>query len=151
MDFQVLTPPSPTRRSPVLAGGIIAVRDYTLTATHGDVINERTVTTHESDSGYRRERTDFIDSASRIEAANNLTISAGRDINNIGGVLKSGADTTLNATRDINLASAETNTNGSRGRHRDETITQYGPSPHIGRDPTPKPGRDPPPPPTPTH
>jgi filamentous hemagglutinin len=44
------------------AGGIIAGRDVTLTATRGDVINERTVTTHESDSGYRRERTDFIDS-----------------------------------------------------------------------------------------
>ncbi|MBI6616786.1 hemagglutinin repeat-containing protein [Pseudomonas corrugata] len=124
------------------AGGIIAGRDVTLTATRGDVINERTVTTHESDSGYRRERTDFIDSASRIEAANNLTISAGRDINNVGGVLKSGADTTLNATRDVNLASAERITSGNRGTHRNETITQYGSSLDIGRDLTANAGRD---------
>ncbi|SCX72437.1 filamentous hemagglutinin, partial [Pseudomonas sp. NFACC32-1] len=124
------------------AGGIIAGRDITLTATRGDVSNERTVTTHESDSGYRRERTDFIDSASRIEAANNLTISAGRDINNVGGVLKSGADTTLNATRDVNLASAERISNGNRGTHRDETITQYGSSLDIGRDLTANAGRN---------
>ncbi|WP_460107265.1 two-partner secretion domain-containing protein [Pseudomonas sp. H1_F01] len=124
------------------AGGIIAGRDVTLSATRGDVINERTVTTHESDSGYRRERTDFIDSASRIEAANNLTISAGRDINNVGGVLKSGADTTLNATRDVNLTSAERITSGNRGTHRDETITQYGSSLDIGRDLTANAGRD---------
>ncbi|WP_123414700.1 hemagglutinin repeat-containing protein [Pseudomonas brassicacearum] len=124
------------------AGGIIAGRDVTLTATNGDVINERTVTTHESDSGYRSERTDFIDSAARIEAANNLTISAGRDINNVGGVLKSGADTTLNAANDINLTAAERIAGGTRGLHRDETITQYGSSLDIGRDLTAKAGRD---------
>nr|WP_256662578.1 MULTISPECIES: hemagglutinin repeat-containing protein [unclassified Pseudomonas] len=124
------------------AGGIIAGRDVTLTATNGDVINERTVTTHESDSGYRSERTDFIDSAARIEAANNLTLNAGRDINNVGGVLKSGADTTLSATRDINLTSAERIASGTRGLHRDETIIQYGSSLDIGRDLTVKAGRD---------
>ncbi|WP_177329233.1 hemagglutinin repeat-containing protein, partial [Pseudomonas sp. SHC52] len=124
------------------AGGIIAGRDVTLTATNGDVINERTVTTHESDSGYRSERTDFIDSAARIEAANNLTINAGRDINNVGGVLKSGADTTLSATRDLNLTSAERVASGTRGLHRDEDIKQYGSSLDIGRDLTAKAGRD---------
>nr|WP_256662533.1 MULTISPECIES: hemagglutinin repeat-containing protein [unclassified Pseudomonas] len=124
------------------AGGIIVGRDVTLTATNGDVINERTVTTHESDSGYRSERTDFIDSAARIEAANNLTLNAGRDINNVGGVLKSGADTALSATRDINLTSAERIAGGTRGLHRDETIIQYGSSLDIGRDLTVKAGRD---------
>ncbi|MGX4728138.1 hemagglutinin repeat-containing protein, partial [Pseudomonas corrugata] len=124
------------------AGGIIAGRDVSLTATRGDVINERTVTTHESDSGYRSERTDFIDSAARIEAANNLTLNAGRDINNVGGVLKSGADTTLSATRDVNLTSAERIASGTRGLHRDEDIKQYGSSLDIGRDLTAKAGRD---------
>uniref|UniRef100_UPI000B0ADC88 hemagglutinin repeat-containing protein n=1 Tax=Pseudomonas corrugata TaxID=47879 RepID=UPI000B0ADC88 len=124
------------------AGGIIAGRDVSLTATRGDVINERTVTTHESDSGYRSERTDFIDSAARIEAANNLTLNAGRDINNVGGVLKSGADTTLSATRDVNLTSAERVASGTRGLHRDEDIKQYGSSLDIGRDLTAKAGRD---------
>src|SRR5437868_2056460 len=78
-----------------------------LTAVNGDVINERTVTRHESSSGYRREQTDFVDSTARIEAANNLTINAGRDINNSGGALKSGADTNIQAGRDVNITSAE--------------------------------------------
>jgi len=50
------------------AGGVIAGRDVSVVALTGDVTNERTVTTHESSSGYRTERTDFIDSAARIEA-----------------------------------------------------------------------------------
>ncbi|SCZ33483.1 MULTISPECIES: DUF637 domain-containing protein [unclassified Pseudomonas] len=116
------------------AGGVIAGRDVSVVALTGDVTNERTVTTHESSSGYRTERADFIDSAARIEAANNLTISAGRDINSVGGVLKSGADTTLNATRDVNLVSAERINSGTRGRHRDQDIKQYGSSLDSGRD-----------------
>ncbi|WP_415765245.1 hemagglutinin repeat-containing protein [Pseudomonas sp. ZB1P45] len=124
------------------AGGIIAGRDVTLTATRGDVINERTVTTHESGSGYRNERTDFIDNAARIEAANNLTINAGRDINNVGGVLKSGADTTINAGRDVNLTSAEQVVSGERGLHRDQTITQYGSDVGVGQDLKVNAGRD---------
>jgi filamentous hemagglutinin len=67
------------------AGGIIAGRDVSVTATQGDVVNERSVTSHESSSGYRTERTDFVDSAARIEAANSLTVQAGRDVNNSGG------------------------------------------------------------------
>ncbi|WP_413793943.1 MULTISPECIES: two-partner secretion domain-containing protein [unclassified Pseudomonas] len=116
------------------AGGVIAGRDVSVVALTGDVTNERTVTTHESSSGYRTERTDFIDSAARIEAANNLTISAGRDINSVGGVLKSGADTTLNATRDVNFVAAERVNSGTRGRHRDQDIKQYGSSLDSGRD-----------------
>ena len=116
------------------AGGVIAGRDVSVVALTGDVTNERTVTTHESSSGYRTERTDFIDSAARIEAANNLTISAGRDINSVGGVLKSGADTTLNATRDVNFVAAERINSGTRGRHRDQDIKQYGSSLDSGRD-----------------
>ncbi|MGX9569808.1 two-partner secretion domain-containing protein [Pseudomonas sp. CFBP 5748] len=124
------------------AGGVIAGRDVSVVALTGDVTNERTVTTHESDSGYRSERTDFIDSAARIEAGNNLTISAGRDINSVGGVLKSGADTTLNATRDVNLIAAERITSGTRGRHRDQDIKQYGSSLDSGRDLTVNAGRN---------
>ncbi|WP_256580700.1 DUF637 domain-containing protein [Pseudomonas sp. QTF5] len=124
------------------AGGIIAGRDVSVVALTGDVTNERTVTTHESSSGYRTERTDFIDSAARIEAGNNLTISAGRDINNVGGALKSGADTTLNASRDVNLVAAERITSGTRGRHRDQDIKQYGSSLDSGRDLTANAGRN---------
>ncbi|HJR32479.1 MAG TPA: hemagglutinin repeat-containing protein [Pseudomonas sp.] len=124
------------------AGGIIAGRDVTLTATRGDVINERTITTHESGSGYRNERTDFVDNAARIEAGNSLTLNAGRDINNVGGVLKSGADTTITAGRDVNLTSAEQVVSGERGRHRDQTITQYGSDIDAGRDLKVNAGRD---------
>ncbi|MCL6703960.1 DUF637 domain-containing protein [Pseudomonas sp. T1.Ur] len=124
------------------AGGVIAGRDVSVVALTGDVTNERTVTTHESSSGYRTERTDFIDSAARIEAGNNLTVSAGRDINSVGGVLKSDADTTLNATRDVNLIAAERITSGTRGRHRDQDIKQYGSSLDSGRDLTVNAGRN---------
>ncbi|MHA6129916.1 hemagglutinin repeat-containing protein [Pseudomonas fluorescens group sp. PF-1] len=124
------------------AGGIIAGRDVSVAATRGDVINERTVTTHESSSGYRSERTDFVDNAARIEAANSLTINAGRDINNVGGVVKSGADTTITAGRDVNLTSAERIVSGERGRHRDQTITQYGSDVDVGRDLKVNAGRD---------
>ena len=124
------------------AGGIIAGRDVSVAATRGDVINERTVTTHESSSGYRSERTDFVDNAARIEAANSLTINAGRDINNVGGVVKSGADTTITAGRDVNLTSAEQVVSGERGRHRDQTITQYGSDVDVGRDLKVNAGRD---------
>ncbi|SED00554.1 filamentous hemagglutinin [Pseudomonas frederiksbergensis] len=124
------------------AGGIIAGRDVTLTAARGDVINERTVTTHESSSGYRSERTDFVDNAARIEAGNSLTLNAGRDINNVGGVLKSGADTTITAGRDVNLTSAEQIVSGERGRHRDQTITQYGSDIDVGQGLKVNAGRD---------
>ncbi|NSX11265.1 hemagglutinin repeat-containing protein [Pseudomonas lini] len=113
-----------------------------MTATRDDVINERTVTTHESGSGYRNERTDFVDNAARIEAGNTLTLNAGRDINNVGGVLKSGADTTITAGRDVNLTSAEQIVSGERGRHRDQTITQYGSDIDVGQDLKVNAGRD---------
>lgn len=124
------------------AGGIIAGRDVTLTATRGDVINERSVTTHESGTGNISERTDFVNSAARVEAANNLTIKAGQDFNNTGGVLKSGADTTINAGRDVNLVSAEQVINGERGLHHNETVTQYGSTVDAGQSLTVNAGRD---------
>lgn len=56
------------------AGGILAGRDISLTASKGDLLNERTVIRHNSSNGYRSRRTDFADSAARIEAANNLSL-----------------------------------------------------------------------------
>ncbi|MGE8179862.1 DUF637 domain-containing protein, partial [Pseudomonas fluorescens] len=125
------------------AGGIIAGRDVSLTAIKGDVINERSVTTHESASDSRSEQRGFVDSAARIEAANNLAINAGRDFNNTGGVLKSGADTTISAGRDVNIASAEQiDSNEAGPNHRNQTITQYGSSVDVGRDLKVDAGRD---------
>ncbi|WP_339437709.1 hemagglutinin repeat-containing protein [Pseudomonas sp. EL_65y_Pfl1_R32] len=123
------------------AGGIIAGRDVSVTAAR-DVINERTVTTHESSSSYRTERTDFVDNTARIEAANGLTVKAGQDFNNTGGVLKSGADTTISAGRDVNLVSVEKVTSGVRGSHTNQAITQYGSTVDAGQDLKVSAGRD---------
>ncbi|TWC13361.1 MULTISPECIES: hemagglutinin repeat-containing protein [unclassified Pseudomonas] len=117
------------------AGGIITGRDVSATAILGDVVNERTVTTHQSTSGFRSERTSFIDSAARIEAANDLSFSAGRDINNIGGALQSGRDLLLNAGSDVNLVAAQTIDNELHGTNRNNsTTTQYSASVTAGRD-----------------
>ena len=125
------------------AGGVITGRDVSLTAVNGDVINERTVTSHQSSSGYRSERRDFADTAARIEAANDLSVWAGRDVNNVGGVLQAGQDLTLAAGRDINFASAEQIESNDRGRKANSSsITQQGSSLAAGRDVIATAGRD---------
>ncbi|MDO4237863.1 hemagglutinin repeat-containing protein [Pseudomonas sp.] len=117
------------------AGGIISGRDVSVSAVNGDVLNERTVTSHQSSSGYRTERTDFVDNAARIEAANSLTLQAGRDVNSTGGVLKSGTDTRIQAGRDVNLVTAEQrNANVVSTYSRSSNVTQYGTVVEAGRD-----------------
>ncbi|RZI32314.1 hemagglutinin repeat-containing protein [Pseudomonas orientalis] len=117
------------------AGGIISGRDVSVRAVNGDVLNERTVTSHQSSSGYRTERTDFVDNAARIEAANSLTLQAGRDVNSTGGVLKSGTDTRIQAGRDVNLVTAEQrNANVVSTYSRSSNVTQYGTVVEAGRD-----------------
>ncbi|MBD8093921.1 hemagglutinin repeat-containing protein [Pseudomonas fluorescens] len=117
------------------AGGIIAGRDVSVRAVNGDVLNERTVTSHQSSSGYRTERTDFVDNAARIEAANTLTLQAGRDVNSTGGAFKSGADLGVQAGRDVNLATAEQrNANAVSTYMRSSSANQYGTVIEAGRD-----------------
>ena len=125
------------------AGGVITGRDVSLTAVNGDVINERTVTSHQSSSGYRSERRDFADTAARIEAANDLSVWAGRHVNNVGGVLQAGNDLTLAAGRDINITSAEQVESNDRGRKANSSsVTQHGSSLAAGRDVIATAGRD---------
>jgi len=125
------------------AGGIIAGRDVSVTAITGDVINERTITTQESRIGDKSEQRGFADSAARIEASNNLAISAGRDIDNRGGVLNSTQDTTLKAGRDVNITSAEQVNGQTLGvRYSDKSVIQNGSSVTAGRDLTVSAGRD---------
>ena len=122
------------------SGGIIAGRDVTLTAIKGDVINERAVTRTGNGTAERR---DYLDSASRIEAANDLTMNAGRDIANTGGVLQSGRDTTLVAGRDVHIDAVEQRNGLDLGnRLRTETVTQNGASVEAGRDLKVSTGRD---------
>ncbi|HEF4760095.1 TPA: hemagglutinin repeat-containing protein [Pseudomonas putida] len=115
------------------SGGVIAGRDVTLTALTGDVINERTITTADfNNKGYTQQR-DYLDSAARIEAANNLTIGAGRDVLSSGGVISSGRDIDIEAGRDINIVSAQQQSADSGGRQK-SSVTQFGSSLDAGRD-----------------
>ncbi|WP_448650374.1 two-partner secretion domain-containing protein [Pseudomonas fluorescens] len=126
------------------AGGIIAGRDVTLTAVNGDVINERTVTRHDSSDGVSSEHREFLSSAARIEAANDLSINAGRDVSNQGSVLDSGRDTTIQAGRDLSFGSVEqvNNNANTTTRSNSSSVTQNGSSVTAGRDLSAKAGRD---------
>ncbi|WP_404940605.1 hemagglutinin repeat-containing protein [Pseudomonas protegens] len=125
------------------AGGVIAGRDVTLTATDGDVVNERTLTSHQSNKDSFAQQRDFVDSAARIEAANNLTINAGRDFNNSAGVLKSAADTRITAGRDVSLTAVEQVVgNQLNANYRDKSVTQHGSTLEAGRDLSISAGRD---------
>ncbi|WP_248741907.1 MULTISPECIES: hemagglutinin repeat-containing protein [unclassified Pseudomonas] len=117
------------------SGGIISGKDVTLTATNGSVINQRDVFSTDVNRGGNLFHRDVLDNASRIEAANDLTINAGKDINNIGGVLQSGRDMTLDAGRDVNITSVQDRSTTGRGSNfLNQTITQHGAEVKSGRD-----------------
>ncbi|WP_434572508.1 filamentous hemagglutinin N-terminal domain-containing protein [Pseudomonas sp. Z3-8] len=112
------------------AGGILAGRDVNLTTTTGDVLIERSITASGDNKRLHRE---YVDSAARIEAANDLTIKAGGNFTSNGGVLQSGRDTTINAVGDANIVTAEQRNSGTLGRQT-SSITQYGSTLDVGRD-----------------
>lgn len=125
------------------AGGIIAGRDVKLTTLTGDVVNERTVTSSQIAYGKDLVRNDYVDSAARIEAVNDLSISSGRDINNIGGALESRRDVTLGASRDVNIVSAQATNSLFRDiNHNRSNTTQHSASVSSGRDVSIEAGRD---------
>ncbi|WP_178120943.1 hemagglutinin repeat-containing protein [Pseudomonas atagonensis] len=116
-------------------GGVISGRDVSLTATRGDVINQRDVYGYDTNYGGTLQHRDVLNNAARIEAANDLTIKSGKDISNIGGVLKSGGDMTLDADRDVNITSVQNRYTDSRGSSfLNQTITQHGAEVTSGRD-----------------
>ncbi|WP_065872805.1 two-partner secretion domain-containing protein, partial [Pseudomonas sp. 52 E 6] len=115
-------------------GGVISAGNVNL-AAGADLLNERSVTTHESASSYRTERSDFVDSAARIESANDLALKAGGNINNVGGVLKSGADMAVQAKGDVNITASKSLDSGAIGtRSNFTTIAQQGSVVEAGRD-----------------
>ncbi|MCP2071064.1 UNVERIFIED_ORG: filamentous hemagglutinin [Pseudomonas lini] len=123
------------------SGGIIAGRDISMNAIVGDIINERTLTTASiSNKGYTQ-RQDYADNASRIEAANDLTMGVGRDVNSVGSVMASGRDTQIDAGRDVNIVSAQQQTSNTGGTRR-SSITQLGSEVDAGRDVVVNAGRD---------
>ncbi|MEE1713866.1 DUF637 domain-containing protein, partial [Pseudomonas aeruginosa] len=124
-------------------GGIIAGREVNLSALTGDVINERTVTQHQS--SYRGTGTTeaFADSAARIEAAQKLTVSAGRDVANIGGVIDSKGDLALQGGRDVLVSAAVAERGWTAGSQAYQTqTTQMGAEVVAGRDISVSAGRD---------
>uniref|UniRef100_UPI00197B8844 cytidine deaminase-like fold-containing protein n=1 Tax=Pseudomonas aeruginosa TaxID=287 RepID=UPI00197B8844 len=124
-------------------GGIIAGREVSLSALTGDVINERTVTQHQS--SYRGTGTTeaFADSAARLEAAQKLTVSAGRDVANIGGVIDSKGDLALQGGRDVLVSAAVAERGWTAGSQAYQTqTTQMGAEVVAGRDISVSAGRD---------
>ncbi|MCO7522676.1 DUF637 domain-containing protein, partial [Pseudomonas sp. 1] len=127
-------------------GGIIAGREVSLTALTGDVINERSVTRLEGSAGGEHVTKDLVDTAARIEAANNLTITAGQDIGIVGGAVQAGGNIDMDAGRDLIIASQEGVDSHEYQRRRvsgyDTSITQYGSEVKAGGDLTATAGQD---------
>ncbi|MDO7930132.1 hemagglutinin repeat-containing protein [Pseudomonas sp. KFB-139] len=122
------------------AGGILYGRDVTLTATRGDVINERTVIRDQQSAGVLQ---DFVENAARIESANDLVMKAGRDVMNIGGTLQAGRDLSLIAGRDVSIdAVQKEKVNNLSVNNTQSSITQLGSSVSVGRDLIAQSGRD---------
>ncbi|OCT28970.1 two-partner secretion domain-containing protein [Pseudomonas putida] len=125
------------------AGGLISGRDVSLTSLSGDVVNERSVSSHASGAGAYSKRADFVDSAARIEAANDLSIHAGRDLINSGGVLSAGADLDIRTGRDLLITSAQQVDSTQIGsNYRTQTTQQYGSQVTAGGDLALSAGRD---------
>ncbi|WP_043312753.1 hemagglutinin repeat-containing protein, partial [Pseudomonas sp. PI1] len=89
------------------AGGIISGRDVSLVALTGDVVNERTLTQVQGQARGASLQTSLLDSAARIEAGGDLSISSGRDLLNLGGQLQAKGDIQLQAGRDVLIGAVE--------------------------------------------
>ena len=89
------------------AGGIISGRDVSLAALTGDVVNERTLTQAQGQARGASLQTSLLDSAARIEAGGDLSISSGRDLLNLGGQLQAKGDIQLQAGRDVLIGAVE--------------------------------------------
>ncbi|WP_052493778.1 MULTISPECIES: DUF637 domain-containing protein [Pseudomonas] len=120
-------------------GGIINGRDVSLQAGN-DILNERSVATHQSGSGpaYQHQR-QMADSAARIEAEGDLSMVAGRDLLNAGGALSAGGNAALQAGQDLLLASQQTDNSTSRyydarNYSNRQQIDQYGSDVQVGGD-----------------
>ncbi|MFC3609705.1 hemagglutinin repeat-containing protein, partial [Stutzerimonas tarimensis] len=123
-------------------GGIIAGRDVSLLAGN-DILNERSVSVHQSALGNQQWVSSFADSAARIEASGDLALAAGRDVANLGGVLDSRGDLGIDAGRDLTLVSVQDVQHQSRGSsYLNERVTQLGAEVNAGGDLEINAGRD---------
>lgn len=119
-------------------GGLIAGKDVTAIALTGDISNERTITQEARSGRNFSQLTSVVDKAAGFEASNNLSLSAGRDIQNIGGSLKAGGNADLSAGQDLIIASAEAENGQMRKDKRHfwekSSTTQYGSDVQVGGD-----------------
>lgn len=117
-------------------GGIINGKDVSAIALTGDIINERTISQDARSGKNFSQLTSVVDKAAGIEASNSLNLSAGRDIQNIGGSLKAGGNATLSAGNDLVIASAAEENGSMRQDKRhfwsNTSTTQHGSDVQIG-------------------
>ncbi|WP_405124067.1 DUF637 domain-containing protein [Pseudomonas sp. M20] len=116
------------------AGGIITGGDVSMVAVRGDVINERTIIGMDRSGLGITQHQDYGDSAARVEAANDLTIKAGRDVTIAGGVLQSGRDMLLDAGRDVNILSMEERSYKGNSVNFKESVDQLSSYVDAGRN-----------------
>jgi len=116
-------------------GGIITGNNVALSAGD-DVLNERTATYYDNESRRAREAGTILDSAARIEAANDLSIQAGGDLINMGSTLQAGGDASLSAGQDLVIGAVEESSASLRKdrRHHWENsqVTQHGSEVDVG-------------------
>ncbi|WP_063545307.1 hemagglutinin repeat-containing protein [Pseudomonas putida] len=124
------------------AAGIIAGRDVSLTAVNGDIINQRDQTRHTMTYGGISNQRDYLDNAARIEAGNSLSLKAGQDVKNIGSVISSAGDLSINAGRDVSLVAVEQRQGLASGSVRNSSVQQHGATLEAGRDLNIAAGRD---------
>lgn len=119
-------------------GGLINGKDVSAIALTGDITNERTIS-QESRSGRNfSQLTSVVDKAAGFEAGNSMTLTAGKDIQNIGGSLKAGGNATLKAGNDLVIASAAEENGSMRQDKRHfwstTSTTQHGSDVQVGGD-----------------
>ncbi|MDH4554052.1 filamentous hemagglutinin N-terminal domain-containing protein [Pseudomonas sp. BN417] len=126
-------------------GGIIKGRDVSAIALTGDIINERSQGSLLY-VGPTTRQDSVMDNAARIEAGNSMSLSAGRDLANIGSVLSAGGNASFSAGRDLLISSAtEVDTaegRAKKSRWNETDITQHTSEVQIGGDLKIEAGRD---------
>ncbi|WP_374981514.1 DUF637 domain-containing protein [Pseudomonas solani] len=117
-------------------GGLINGKDVSAIALTGDIINERTISQDARSGKNFSQLTSVVDKAAGIEASNSLNLTAGKDIQNIGGSLKAGGNATLSAGNDLVIASAAEENGSMRQDKRhfwsNTSTTQHGSDVQIG-------------------
>ena len=108
--------------------GEIRASHVDLTSLTGDIINERT-----AHARYQGDGTliTHLDHASQINAGQQLTLDAGRDITNRGAI-SSGGDASLTAARDINLIAVTDTQQVRTTQNGGHLVTQHSRTEHLG-------------------